>query len=138
MKVLTRDVIILKSIEETTQILKSCAYHFPKATFTESTFSMHCPKRRNGGVLSLIHIKGSFFKDKENTKVILKIHANLYFAIGCLMIFGGLIGLIYSLLLDVISWPFYLGAILLGLLASGQFIGESSELLDLLEHKLTR
>lgn len=138
MKILRRQVIVPKSIEEVTQILKSSAYYFPKAIFKESVFSMHCAKRHNGGYLSLTHIRGNILEDEDSTMVILEVHANPYFFLGCAIIFLGIIGVFYCLVSYTNRWIPCLGMILLGLLVSGQPVWEGLELLDLLEHKLMR
>lgn len=138
MKILTRQVIVSKTIQEANQILRSCAYYFPKAIFKESAFSMHCAKRHNGGYLSLTHIRGTVIECEDRTIVTLEIHANLYFFLGCLIILLGIITLIYCFVSSTNRWIPCLGMILLGLFVCGQRLWEGSELLDLIEHKLKR
>lgn len=138
MKVITRQGSVSKSVEEATRILKSSAYYLPKAIFEKSAFSMHCARRRNGGYLSPTHIRGHIFAGEESTEVILEIHANLSFYLGCAIILLGLIWLLYGFLWNRNIWIPCLGTASLGLLISAQFLWEASEMLDLLEHKLTR
>lgn len=138
MTILTRQVIIPKPIEEAILILKSCAYHFPKATFQEHAFSMHCAKRRNGGYLSLTRITGTVSEHEGSTMITLEVRANLYYLLGFMIILLGVAGLIYCLVSHTDRWIPCLGTILLGLLVGGYSFGTGSELLDLIEHKLIR
>ena len=115
MIILKRQVIATKSVDDVGRVLMSCAYHFPKAIFKASSFSMHCAKRHNGGYLSLIKITGNVLPNEETTKVILEVHANLYFFIGCLIAVLGISGLLYcffrvqidgSLSLECVFWDY--------------------------------
>ncbi|MBQ3505017.1 MAG: hypothetical protein IJA75_10010 [Oscillospiraceae bacterium] len=138
MRIMTRQVIVPKSISESIQILKSCAYYFPKAVFEEPAFSIHCAKRHNGGYLSLTHIAGNVSGGEDSTVILLEVHANLYFFLGVGIAFGGILGLIYCLMLHINRWIPCFGMILLGLLVGGQSLWTGAELLDSIEHKLQR
>ena len=138
MIILKRQVIATKSVDDVGRVLMSCAYHFPKAIFKASSFSMHCAKRHNGGYLSLIKITGNVLTNEETTKVILEVHANLYFFIGCLIAVLGISGLLYCFFSSTDRWIPFLGMCFLGLLVGGQSLWEGSEILDHIEHKLMR
>lgn len=138
MKILARHLMVSKSVDEVTGILKSSAYYLPKAIFENTEFSMYRAKRRNGGYLSLTRISGSMLENEDGTMVSLEIHANLNFYIGCIIIILGIMGVIYCIVSNVNRWIPYLGMIILGVLISGQTLWESVEMLDLLQHKLMR
>lgn len=138
MKILTRQVLIQTPIEETLQTIHSCAYFYPKAKFAKNTFSIYCARRHNGGYLYLTNIRGNILESNDRTTINLEVHANLYFFIGCTFTFIGILCLFLHLISYIDRWIPFLGMILLGLLISGQALWTGFELLDLIEHKVTR
>jgi len=130
MKILTRKVTTAKSSEDAMQILKSSAHCFPKSKFEENRFSICCAKRKFNR-LSFMQIKGNWNQLEDHTSVSLEIHADPCFFIGSAFVLSGTVALILGSLLGIAT-------ILFGLIGCGISLGRGSELLDLLEHKLTR
>ena len=138
MKILTRHVVVTKTAEEVSQILKSSAYYVPKPKFEQSCFSMHCAKRHHNGGKSLILVKGTVSEFEDKVRVKLEIHADLVFYYGIAMLLLGIIGIIYGIIAYSGNWLVGFGIVLIGLLLCAQPMSRGSELLDLLEHILTR
>lgn len=138
MIILKRQVVTEKTAEEVMRILKSSAYYFPEGVFEKSSFSMHCSKHRNGSLIPLIPVSGTVLECEGVTEVLINIHANLNIFLGAVAVSASIIGGICCLLSHTNRWFPCLGAVLLGLLFIGQALWEGSELLDLLEHKVTR
>ena len=138
MKLLSRRMIIPKAYEGVYQILKSSAYHFPPAKFSEKTFSIHCAKRYKGGVISLIPVKGAIMQNSHLTEVLISIHADFGFYLGCLLILLGFLGIFLCIVIPSDRWIPCVGLVLMGLLVCGQSIWEGKALLDSFEHKLLR
>lgn len=138
MKILSRKVTIPKPLEEVSQILQSSAYHYPEAVFLGDQFSIYCAKRDRGGYISRFHVKGTLTYSVGQTAVTLEVHAGFPFYFGVLLLLLGAAGLLGCLLLQSSRWIPWLGMMLLGLLSSGIYWGESAALLDRLEWKLLR
>ena len=138
MKILERQMRVSKTREETIRILKSCAYYFPKAIFEKSAFTIYCAKRHNGGYLSLTNIRGVVTEDEDSTVIELAVYADLYYFLGFIIAFLGIMGMFYCLVSCTNRWIPCIGMTLLGFLVSLRSLWIGSELLDIIEHKLIR
>lgn len=138
MKLILRRVAIHKSYEVVYKIIKSSAYCIPKGTFAEKDFSMCCAKRYNGGMISLIPVKGRITAHDDCTEVTLSVYAGFSFFLGCTLSLLGVVSLVLSLAYHSPRWISGVGLVLFGLLVSGWYMWEGREILDRLEHKLLR
>lgn len=138
MKILTRHVLTSKSIDEVTQILRSSVYFGSKAKIDKSAFSMYCARRHTGRCLWLIPVRGNIEEREDKVEVTLEIHADINGFVGGVIVLLGVIELICGLVFFPNRWIPYLGTILLGLIVAGESFWKGFQLLDLLEHKLTR
>lgn len=140
MKLLTRRVSASKSSEEIMHIMKNSSCPGEATTFTESTFSICCIKRRNHRYRAVVPVRG-YITDAQNGEVRLEIHAgpidNLYMIFGSIFVcfvIGAVCRFIFT------GGPIWTALILLsiGTLVFAQPFWNGIEILDLLEHKLTR
>lgn len=138
MRILKRDVLTSKSVAEVKVILMSSAYSREKAKFEENSFSIQCAKRHNGRYLWLVPVKGCVDECNGKTRIAIEIHADINWFIGGVIALSGLVGLLFSLAFSTNRWIPQLGTILLGLIIAGETWWKGFEVLDLLEHKLTR
>lgn len=138
MKILSRRVVVTKSYEEVSHILKSSAYFFPEIMISGTIFSMYCAKRYNGGHLSLTPVKGTIVRHNNQSKVIIEVHADFSFFLGILITVIGIVGLVWLLISQSSRLIPQIGLILIGILVCGHSWCEGVELLDRLEHKLLR
>ncbi len=125
-------------MEEVSRILRSSAYYYPEAVFLSDQFSIYCAKRYRGGRISLSRVKGTLTYAEGQTAVTLEVHAGFPFYFGVLLLLLGAVGLLGCLFLQSLRWIPFVGMMLLGLLSSGIYWGESAALLDRLEWKLLR
>ena len=138
MKLLMRRVTTKKTVNEVIQILKSCAYDSGKVGVENSQYSMYCSTRRNGEYLSLVHVAGGIYSSGASTLVELDVYADYIFFLGLAIVLLGTTAFICSLVLSPARWYVYLGLILLGVFPIVQTLCRDLELLDIIEHKLTR
>lgn len=140
MRLLKRDVITSRTVPEVIEILHSSACRSAKAVFEQSSFSMHCIKRVNlyRGVVVPIPVKGIILEGEEDTHICLEIHTTIAFYISCIFVLAGLIGSVYGFVSGSDNWFSNTVEIAIGLLVLGFECMRGTEVLDLLEHKLTR
>ncbi len=125
-----------KTQQEVLEIIKSFAYFLPKAQFNNVNFVIYCAKRHKGGILSLIPIKGTVVQREERTEICLSLCAGLGFYLGVFLVVLGALVLLWCLFSHSTRWIPGVGAIILGIIVGGQFLGEGNELLDKIEQKL--
>jgi len=136
MILLSKNVVVRKTREEVRRIVQSSAYYLPKGRFSEESFSMHCARRFNGGIISLIPVTGTITQHNQSVYVTLSINGGFGFYLGCCLFVLGVLGMLWCVITHSSRWIPSVGMILLGLLVSGQFIWEGKALLDRLENKL--
>lgn len=136
MKLMSRVVIVPKSYETVYQIIQSSAYHIPKGIFREDSFSMHCAKRFNGGMISLFPVKGTIIKRNHSVEVTLSVCADFSFYLGVFLVLLGIAHSIGCIATLSPRWIVSIGMVVFGLAATAYSLLEEKELLDRLEHKL--
>lgn len=136
MRILSRRVLVQKSLDEVQRILRSSAYRFSKPVFSGHSFSMYCAKRYNGGIISLIPIKGTVVHGAQMLEVKLTVCAGLSFWIGGITTVLAIVGMFWCILLGSSRWVAYMGMLLFGFFILGQNFWEGSAILDRVEHKL--
>ena len=136
MTLLSRHVVVMKAYEEVYQIIQSSAYCLPKGIFSKESFSIYCAKRFNGGIVSLIPVKGTITQHSQSVEVMLSIPCYLHFYLGCFLSVFGIFGLLCCFTGYSSRWLPCVGSILFGILVIGQSLWEGRTLLDRLENKL--
>lgn len=138
MKILKRSVLTRSSAEEAARILKTCANDPAGFRFTDSLYSMDCTTRRTGEFLSRACVTGRVYGDPGAAAVDIEIHGDPAFSFGEALLLLGFIALLYSLVFSRAGWFLYLGLMVIGLFPMAQTLCRGTELLDIIEHKLTR
>lgn len=136
MRLFSRNVCVHKTYDETYQVIKSSNYRFSKGHFGKNCFAIHCPKRFNGGNISLFPIRGTILQCANSVEVVLSVHANVSFYVGCILCATGAIGSILHIVSGSPRWLPWVGGMLIGMLISGQVLWEGKSTLDILERKL--
>jgi len=136
MQLLSRNVCVHKTYEETYQVIKSSNYRFSKGHFGKNSFTIHYPKRFNGGTISLLPITGTIVQCDNSVEVVLSIHANISFYVGCILCIIGAIDSIVHIASGSPRWFPGVGSVLIGMLISGQVLWEGKNTLDMIERKL--
>lgn len=141
MRLFRRSVIVQKSHEDVCNIIRSSAY-YGQCSFEGDTFSMQCVKRHTNGHLLAFPVKGTIRSTSDGVHVDLEMQMSVGVYIGAAFGVLGLLAMLIDLLRCLAGYQtvWYAGAmnIVFGLIIAGFFAGRSLEILDLLEHKLTR
>lgn len=136
MTILSRKVTVSKSYEEVYDIIKSSAYCFPKGHFSAYTFSMHCAKRYNRGVISVIPVNGKIIKKPKQIDVHFAIQVDFGMLLGCVLFAFGIVCLLLCAILHFSRWIPCVGASVLGMIMIGHSLWEGKKLLDRLEQRI--
>lgn len=136
MQLLSRNVCVHKTYDETYQVIKSSNYRFSKGHFGKNSFTIHYPKRFNGGTISLLPITGTIVQCDNSVEVVLSIHANMSFYVGWILCIIGAIDSIVHIASGSPRWFPGVGSVLIGMLISGQVLWEGKNTLDMIERKL--
>ena len=136
MKLLSRNICVQKTYDDAYQVITSCNYRLSKGHFERNSFAIDCPKRFNGGIISLIPVKGTISQHDHFLEVVLSIHANWSFYLGCILCVLGAIGALFSILSDFSRWIPAVGSMMIGMLICGQVLWEGKNTLDMIERKL--
>lgn len=138
MKIRTRKVATSKSIEEAMRMIKSAAYYLPEGKFDQTSFSFYCARRHRGGSVMLIPVRGSISVEDSQVNIVLEIHADFRFYVGCIISLLGILGTLCLLIMQSPRWSMGCMAILFGGIVSGSSLLAASEILDRIEFKLCR
>ena len=136
MKLLSRNICVQKTYDDAYQVITSCNYRLSKGHFERNSFAIDCPKRFNGGIISLIPVKGTISQHDHFLEVVLSIHANWSFYLGCMLCIIGAIGLFLHIFSGSYSWIPAVGSMMIGMLICGQVLWEGKNTLDMIERKL--
>jgi hypothetical protein len=138
MKIRTRKVTTSKSIDEAMRMLKSAAYYLPEGKFDQTSFSFYCARRHGGGSVMLIPVRGSLSVEDDQVSIILEIHGDFRFYVGCILSLFGILGTLCLLIMQSPSWPVGCMVILFGGIMCGSSLLTASEILDRISFKLCR
>ena len=86
----------------------------------------------------LIPVQGSMFVENGKVTVVLEIHADLAFYIGCMISLATMIEILRRIIMGLPNWCMGCLAILYGGVVSCSSVLTASEILDRLEAKLCR
>ena len=141
MKLLSRNVTVHKSCDEIREILRTCA-HREQFEYSDGTFCVLCAKRNERGRFFIATVKGTVSQTADGAEVKLKLHGNVGVYLGAAFVLCGLAKLlIFGImsLLNIVQFEYGgLFDILFGIIVGGFIALREVELLDLVEHKLTR
>ena len=88
--------------------------------------------------MMLIPVRGSMFEEDGRVTVVLEIHADLTFYVGCILTLWGVFSTFRMAIMQTAKWYLYCLVVLFGVIVSGSSLLAASEILDRLEFKLSR
>ena len=88
--------------------------------------------------MSRARVTGRVYGDPGAAAVDMEIHGDPAFFLGAALLLLGVAALLYSLVRSSAGWFLSLGLMLIGLFPMVQTLCRGTELLDIIEHKLTR
>ena len=119
------------------KLIKSAAYYWPEGKFEQCSFSFYCARRHGGRSMMLIPVRGSMFEEGGQVTVVLEIHADLTFYVGCIITLWGMFRTFHMAIMQTAKWYMHCMVVLFGVIASGSSLLVASEILDRLEFKLS-
>lgn len=138
MVVYRRNVLTNKDYEAVCQIIQSSAY-YDSCRIENNTFSIMRARRGTKGQLVFTPVTGTLIDCDGGTRVTLELGAGVVFLVGIAVFLLGLIAVLAKLLFPAFgSWAGSIPTVGVGALIAVFSWLRGMEIIDLLEHKLTR
>jgi hypothetical protein len=138
MVIYRRKIQTQKSQEDVLQIMQSSAHH-GNCKITASSFSIKCSKRNQKGQMMFVPVKGQVVGSDGATEVTLELHAGVEVMIGLAILAIELITMLLQFIFPIAGKTAYSGILVgFGAVISIFYGFRGIEVIDLLEHKLTR
>ena len=138
MTIYQRRILTGKTYEEVCGIIRESAY-FETCRIEGDAFSMKYPRRNQRGQIMLTPVKGEIACGEDGTSVTLKLQAGWEMLLGIAISSLGFLGMLLKLVFPALGW--WVGSVLttgFGALITVFSWLRGIEIIDLLEHKLTR